>query len=60
MNEAIAKEAAREDVKDITDSHGGETSAIGDSGGVNDVTRLNRKSRGRFSKPGKGHARDGK
>ena len=27
MNEAIAQEAARKDVKDIADSHGGETSA---------------------------------
>ena len=60
VNEAIAQEAARKDVKDIADSHGGETSASGDSGGVNDVTRDNRKSRGRFSKRGKGHARDGK
>ena len=41
MNEAIAQEGARKDVKDIADSHGGETSAIGDSGGVNDVTRFN-------------------
>ena len=60
VNEAIAQEAASKDVKDIADSHGGETSASGDSGGVNDVTRDNRKSRGRFSKRGKGHARDGK
>ena len=60
VNEAIAQEAARKDVKDIADSHGGETSASGDSGGVNDVTRDNRKSRGHFSKRGKGHARDGK
>ena len=60
VNEAIAQEAARKDVKNIADSHGGETSASGDSGGVNDVTRDNRKSRGRFSKRGKGHARDGK
>ena len=60
VNEAIAQEAARKDVKDIADSHGGETSASGDSGGVNDVTRDNQKSRGRFSKRGKGHARDGK
>ena len=55
VNEAIAQEAARKDVKDIADSHGGETSASGDSGDVNDVTRDNRKSRGRFSKRGKGH-----
>ena len=41
VNEAIAQEGARKDVKDIADSHGGETSAIGDSGGVNDVTRFN-------------------
>ena len=60
VNEAIAQEAARKDVKDIADSQGGETSASGDSGGVNDVTRDNRKSGGRFSKRGKGHARDGK
>ena len=60
VNEAIAQEAARKDVKDIADSHGGETSASGDSGGVNDVTRDNRKPRGRFSKRGKGHARDRK
>ena len=60
VNEAIAQEAARKDVKDIAASHGGETSAIGDSGGVNNVTRFNRKSRGRFSKRVKGHARDGK
>ena len=60
VNEAIAQEAARKDVKDIADSHGGETSASGDSGGVNDVTRDNRKPRGRFSKRGKGHASDGK
>jgi len=60
VNEAIAQEAARKDVKDIADSHGGETSASGDSGGVNEVTRDNRKSHSRFSKRGKGHARDGK
>ena len=60
MNEAIAQEAARKDVKDIADSHCGETSASGDSGGVNEVTRDNRKSRFRFTKRGKGHARDGK
>ena len=60
MNETIAQEAARKDVKDIADFQGGETSASGDSGGVNDVTRDNRKSCGRFSKRGKGHARDGK
>ena len=47
-------------VEDIADSHGGETSASGDSGGVNDVTRDNRKSRGRFTMQSKGHARDGK
>ena len=60
VNEAIAQEAARKDVKDIADSHGGETSASGDSGGVNEVTRDNRKSRFRFTKRGKGHARHGK
>ena len=60
VNEAIAQEAARKDVKDIADSHGGETSASGDSGGVNDVTSDNRKPRVRFSKRGKGHARDGR
>ena len=58
VNEAIAQEAACKDVKDIADSHGGETSARGDRGGVNDVTRDNRKSRGCFTKRGKGHARD--
>ena len=60
MNEAIAQEAARKDVKDIADSHGAKTSASGDSGGVNEVTRDNRKSRFRFTKRGKGHVRDGK
>ena len=50
VNEAIAQEAARKDVKDIADSHGGETSASGESGGVNEVTRDNQKSRSRFSK----------
>ena len=60
VNEAIAQEAARKDVKDIADSHGGETSASGDSGGVNDVTHDNRKPRCHFSKRGKGHAREGK
>ena len=60
VNEAIAQEAARKDVKDNADSHGGETSASGDSDGVNDVTRDNRKQRGRFSKRGKSRARDGK
>ena len=50
VNEAIAKEAARKDVKDIVDSHGGETSASGDTGGVNEVTHDNRKSRFRFMK----------
>ena len=59
MSEAITQEAARKDVKDIADSHGGEASASGDSRGVNEVTRDNRKSRGRFSKRGKGHARSG-
>jgi len=39
VNEAIAQEAARKEVKDIADSHGGETSFSGDSGGVNEVTR---------------------
>ena len=60
MSEAIAQEAARKDVKDIADSYGGETSATGDSRGVNEVTRDNQKSRGRFSKRGKGHVKDGK
>ena len=60
MNEAIPQEATRKDVKDIADSHGGETSVSGDSGGVNEVTHDNRKSRGRFSKRGKGHERDKK
>ena len=60
MSEAIAQDAAHKDVKDIARSYGGETSASGDSRGVNEVTRDNRKSRGRFSKRGKGHARDGK
>ena len=60
VSEAIAQEAARKDVKNIADSHGGEASACGDSGGVNVVTRDNRKSRGRFSKRGIGHARDEK
>ena len=39
MSEAIAEETARKDVKG---SHGRETSARGDSGGVNEVTRDNR------------------
>ena len=56
MSEAIAQDAARKDVKDIARSYGGEPSASGDSRGVNEVTRDNRKSRGRFSKRGKGHA----
>ena len=60
VSEEIAQEAARKDLKDIADSHWGETSASGDSEGVNEVTRDNRKSRGGFSKGGKGHARDGK
>jgi len=60
VSEAIAQDAARKDVKDIARSYGGETSARGDSRGVNEVTLDNRKSRGRFSKRGKGHARDGK
>ena len=60
VSEAIAQDAARKDVKDIADSHGGENSASGDSRGLNEVTCDNRKSRGRFSKRGKGHARDGK
>ena len=60
VNEAITQEAASKGVKDIADAHGGETSATGDRGGVNDMTRDNRKSGGRFSKRGKGHARDGK
>ena len=60
VSEAIAPEAASKDVKDIVDSHVGKTSASGDSRSVNKVTRDNRKSRGRFSKREKGHARDGK
>jgi len=60
VNEAIAEEAACKDIKDIADSHAGETSARGDNGGVKKVTRDNRKSRGRFLKGGKGHARDEK
>ena len=60
MSEAIAQDAARKDVKDIADSHGRENSASGDSRGVNEVRCDNRKSRSRFSKRGKGHARDGK
>ena len=60
MSEAIAQGAARKDVKDIADSHWRETSASGDSRGVNEVVCDNRKSRGRFSKRGKGHAKDGK
>ena len=60
VSEAIAQEAASKDVKDIADSYGGETSASGDSRGVNEVTRDNRKSRGRLSTRRKGHARDGK
>ena len=38
VSEAIAQEAARKDVKDIAASYGGETSASGDSRGVNEVT----------------------
>ena len=61
MSEAIAQEAVlNKEVKDIAASYGGETSASGDSRGVNEVTRVNRKSRGRFLKRGKAHARDGK
>ena len=60
VSEAIAQDAARKYVKDIADSYGGETSASGDSRGVNKVTCDNRKSRVRFSKRGKGHTRDGK
>ena len=60
MNETIAQEAARKDVKDIADFQGGETSASGDSGGVNNVMRDNWKSCGRFSKRGKVHTRFGK
>jgi len=48
---AITQEAAHKD------SHGGEAGA---SGGVNEMKCDNRKSRGRFQKRGKGHARDGK
>ena len=54
MSEAIAQEAARKDVKILQIP-----SPSGDSGGVNEETRDNRKSCGRFSKRGKGHARDG-
>ena len=50
VSEAIAQEVARKDVKDIAASYAGETSASGDSRGVNEVTRVNRKSRGRFSR----------
>ena len=57
VNGAIAQEVARKDVKDIADSHGGETSASGDSGGMNEVTRDNRKSRFRFTKRDKGHTK---
>ncbi|XP_044167480.1 uncharacterized protein C683.02c-like [Acropora millepora] len=39
---------------------GGETSASGESRRVNKVTRVNRKSRGRFSRRAKDHARDEK
>lgn len=46
--EAIAQDAARQDLIDIADSYGGETSASGDNGGVNKVTRDNRKSRDLF------------
>ena len=60
MSKAIAGEVAGKDGKDIAASYEGETSASGDSRGVNEVTRVNRKSRGRFLKRGKGHARDGK
>ena len=60
VNEAIAQEAARKDVKDIAGSYEGETSASGNSSGVNDVMLENRKSHGRFSKRGKGYARGGK
>ena len=60
VNEAIAQEAARKDVKDISDCREGEKSASLASGGVNEVKRDNRKSRGRFSKRRGGHARDGK
>ena len=41
MNEAIAQEAACKDIKDIADSHTGETIASGDNGGVKEVTRDN-------------------
>ena len=60
VSEAIAQEAARKDVKDIAASYWGETNASGDIRGVNEVTRVNRKSRGRFSRRAKGHARDEK
>ena len=50
LSEAIAQDAAHKYVKDIADSHGGETSA---SRGVNEVMRDNRESCGRFSKRGK-------
>ena len=60
VSEAIAQEAARKDVKDIAASYGGETSASGESRRVNEVTRVNRKSHGRFSRRAKDHARDEK
>jgi len=41
VNEAIAQEAACKDIKDIADSHTGETIASGDNGGVKEVTRDN-------------------
>ena len=60
VSEAIAQGAARKVVKDIAASYGGETSASGESRRVNEVTRVNRKSRGRFSRRAKDHARDEK
>ena len=60
MSEGIAQEGECKDVKDITDSHGGETSASGDSRGLNEVAHYNQKSCGRFSKRGKSHAKDRK
>lgn len=57
MNEAIVQEAARKNVQDIEDSHGGEA---GTSGGVNEVKHDHRKSHGRSSMQGTGHVRETK
>ena len=50
VNETTQQEASRKDVKGIAHPYGGETSASGHSGGMNEVTHDNLKSRGRFSK----------